>query len=115
MAAALDGNAPELERPYAVLQSGQARSGLRTARYLLLRDGANERLFDLAADPGEREELLGQGAVPPEIGGLRAILDGEIARARGVFATLGAGRAGQALSKEDRDRLHGLGYVDGEK
>jgi arylsulfatase A-like enzyme len=115
LAAALRGDAVELDRPYAVLESGQTRSGLRTARYLLLRDGANERLFDLAADPGEREELLGQGAVPPEIEGLRAILDGEIARARGVFATLGDARAGQALSKEERDRLHGLGYVDGEK
>ena len=115
LAPALAGSPLDPGSSHAVLQSGRERSGLRTARFLLLRDGQGERLFDLAADPGEQADLLAAGRAPAELPDLRAMLDGELTRARELHATLGGARAAQGLTQEERDRLRGLGYVDGER
>lgn len=115
LAPSMEGGPFASETSYAVLQSGPKRSGLRTQWFLLLRDEDGERIFDLAADPGELEDLLGGGLAPPELEGLRTILDGENVRARDLHAAFGQAWAGEALTQEDRDRLRGLGYVDGER
>ena len=58
------------------------RRGIRDARYKLVRDQdwSGDRLYDLALDPLERDDLLEAGDPPEEAWGayltLRAVLDG---------------------------------------
>lgn len=73
-----------------------------------------ERLFDLAADPGERDDLMPRlaaeaGAVSPfEAGELRRRLSGWLAA---MEAARGRDGAEVELSEEDRARLRALGYL----
>jgi arylsulfatase A-like enzyme len=101
----------EEERPVIVFSETSRREELRGAIgpelkliYDLRRGG--EQLFDLKADPLEREDLAGSG--PPEAADLAAALEGWLRR-----YPPGEGQPRMVpLDDSDRDRLRALGYVD---
>jgi hypothetical protein len=108
------GNGSGFERQPVILEAGEDRSGIRTEHYLLLRTGAEERLYDLARDPREQEDLLATGWGPRELADLRARLDEALALDRGLLSAF-EGAPGRpdspGLSPRERRRLRGLGYA----
>jgi len=117
--AALDGRSMLRENPASgddgrafsgALQSGADRNAVRRDGWLLIVDAeADEReLYDLAEDPGARENLAGRGLAVEEE------LSLEIARhvdaAEEEVRTLGRA-ATIAVSEERKARLRGLGYI----
>ncbi len=74
------------------------RSVIRDALHFI--EAPRPELYDLAADPGERDNLLPETAVPPEI--------------EQALADIGEGTATPAdVSPEELERLASLGYVGG--
>jgi len=72
-----------------------------------------EELYDLAADPGERHNLV--GAQPQRASELRALLDAKLAAARAYFAEKMAGADAPRRPQEDAEhleQLRALGYVE---
>jgi len=65
--------------------------------------GSFDELFDLAADPGEEEDLAKRE--PERAAKLRALLDARFAEARGEGATM------RAMTEAERTSLKALGYV----
>lgn len=70
-----------------------------------------DRLFDLAADPGETTDLA--AARPDELRRLAGMLDAERRRALELYRRLGtAGEAGKVeLNEAERERLRAFGYL----
>ncbi len=117
--AELDGRSVLREAPAAgneaaavaeCLQSGADKKAIRRDEWLLILDlGTNEReLYNLAEDPGAREDLAGQGLAIEEelnLGIARHVkVTDEKIRRLGRVATV-------ALSEARKARLRGLGYI----
>jgi hypothetical protein len=93
--------------PGAMVMAGDLKAVFR------LRDG-RPRLFDLAADPGERRDLAAER--PEDLARLERLLATREAADRAIAARLAAepGTGGlQALSEDDVARLKALGYLGG--
>lgn len=93
--------------PGAMVMAGDLKAVFR------LRDG-RPRLFDLAADPGERHDLTAER--PADLARLERLLATREAADRAIAARLAAepGSPGlEALSKDDIARLKALGYLGG--
>ncbi|UCG33872.1 MAG: sulfatase-like hydrolase/transferase [Phycisphaerales bacterium] len=94
------------------LEEERFRRKLRAAvdgryKYIRASDGQDE-LFDLAADPGETRNLIGE--LPEIAASLRHDLDDWLGRVPAYEAT--GTRTGQDLEPELRDALRDLGYID---
>jgi hypothetical protein len=73
-------------------------------------DGNEERLFDLSADAGERENVL--PARPAEAAALRDVVAAWRVANRPLAAVLGPRDGRVAPSAETARRLRALGYVE---
>ncbi|MEO1088726.1 MAG: sulfatase/phosphatase domain-containing protein, partial [Acidobacteriota bacterium] len=107
----LGSEAPDSERPYALLGAnhiGQAQRGLRSARHkLILHDDPRLRpeLFDLEQDPREQQNLA------PNAPTLRDEMTEVLELAYGVLQRAEPGEAVE-LDAETREQLRALGYLD---
>jgi arylsulfatase A-like enzyme len=87
---------------YATIDSLRSVTDGRSKLILDLREGTRE-MYDLAADPGERRDVIRDARSAATLRRLRAELRGWIARTEG--------EAGLGLSEEAQQRLQALGYL----
>ena len=83
--------------------------GLRTPRWKLI-VGPEEELYDLARDPGEKNEVRDRY---PQVGDSLARVMDAIALAAAHRATYPAGQV--TISPEERDKLESLGYLSADE
>ncbi|MBI1355671.1 MAG: sulfatase-like hydrolase/transferase [Acidobacteria bacterium] len=68
------------------------------------------RLYDLAADPGERHDIAAQR--PDAVAAGRAALEAHVAHSEALRKRWGiAGKAEAGYGRQDRDKLRSLGYI----
>ena len=87
-------------------------TSIRDARFRLLLDAATgrARLFDLEADPAETRDVADRQ--PEAAARLRADLEHQNARDRALHAAAAETGAPPGLSREAREELRALGYLD---
>ncbi len=91
------------DEPVRPLRNGQDEAGVRTVRWKYITGGAEDELYDLAADPGEARNLARQ---QPDVGRrLRQDLDRW--RTEHPLRTVPA----PALSEDEKATLRALGYL----
>ncbi|HSO24987.1 MAG TPA: sulfatase [Chondromyces sp.] len=98
--------------PEAVIMAGTLERAVIADGLKGFFDGKGpDRLFDLAADPGETTDLA--AARPDELRRLAGMLDAERRRALALYRRLGSsGEAGKVeLSEAERERLRAFGYL----
>ncbi len=107
--------APAADRPflsYLDFVDGTGLSLIRGARKLVLgKNPYRKELFDLAADPHERTNLLGR----PGTGAVFAQLAGDLARLFNGYSKASFARSDATIDNYLVKRLAGLGYVAGKR
>ncbi len=106
---------PEADRPflsYLDFVDGAGLSLIRGSHKLVLaKNPYRKELFDLAADPHERTNLLGR----PGTGGVFAQLAGDLARLFNGYSRASFARSDAAVDASLLNRLAGLGYIAGKR
>lgn len=100
---------PSSESPRRYLD----RASVRMGRWKLLHDAENERteLYDLASDPGEKENLL-DSETSPDVDRIRELMTGWLAETEGTaLAENVVTDSIRVLDEETEERLRALGYV----
>jgi hypothetical protein len=92
----------------AVTEHGR-ETRVTAARFSLLQSRRRARLFDLVADPGERENVAREA--PAEVAALEAALAAHESRPRDA----GGSAAERTLDAQTRRELQALGYLGGER